>query len=142
MQTRPSSHRPTAGGDLKYRPVVFRRFDSYCFSKFPLLTAMILMALLVLAAWVFGQLALVAGTPLPVAETQLLSQPIVDLGYSQYEGTSLSSGVNQFLGMRYAAPPLGDLRFRAPIDPPMTTGIQSATAVCILFRVLFSYSCL
>lgn len=57
------------------------------------------------------------------------SQPVVDLGYSKYQGTALSSGVNQFLGIRYAKPPLGDLRWRAPIDPVNTTGIQNATAV-------------
>ncbi|OBT46873.1 hypothetical protein VE00_01912 [Pseudogymnoascus sp. WSF 3629] len=52
--------------------------------------------------------------------------PVVDLGYSQYEGTTLSSGVNQYLGMRFAAPPLGNLRFRAPQEPAATTGIQEA----------------
>lgn len=55
--------------------------------------------------------------------------PIVDLGYSQYEGITLSSGVNQYLGMRFAAPPLGELRFRAPVNPDITTGVQDATAV-------------
>lgn len=55
--------------------------------------------------------------------------PIVDLGYSQYEGISLSSGVNQYLGMRFAAPPLGELRFRAPVNPDITTAVQDATAV-------------
>lgn len=35
----------------------------------------------------------------------LENRPLVDLGYAQYEGTTLNTGVNQFLGMRYAAPP-------------------------------------
>ncbi|OBT70557.1 hypothetical protein VF21_10387 [Pseudogymnoascus sp. 05NY08] len=52
--------------------------------------------------------------------------PVVDLGYSQYEGITLSSEVNQYLGMRFAAPPLGNLRFRAPQEPAATTGIQEA----------------
>ena len=60
-------------------------------------------------------------------------QPIVDFGYSQYQGSQLSSGVNQFLGIRYAAPPLGDLRFRAPVPPLPTTGIQSALSVLVIF---------
>jgi carboxylesterase type B len=55
--------------------------------------------------------------------------PIVDLGYTKYGGTSLPAGVNQFLGMRYAAPPLGNLRFRAPADPVPVKGTQDATAV-------------
>ncbi|KAH8831367.1 Alpha/Beta hydrolase protein [Flagelloscypha sp. PMI_526] len=41
----------------------------------------------------------------------------VDLGYAKYVGTPLEAGVTQFLGMRYAAPPLADRRWRAPVDP-------------------------
>lgn len=44
-------------------------------------------------------------------------QSLVDLGYAEYEGTGLANGVSQWLGIRFAAPPLGDLRFRAPADP-------------------------
>ena len=41
----------------------------------------------------------------------------VDLGYAVYRGHTLPSGVNEYLGMRYAAPPLHDRRWRAPQDP-------------------------
>lgn len=41
----------------------------------------------------------------------------VDLGYAQYKGLRTPNGIDKWLGMRYAAPPLGDLRFRAPQDP-------------------------
>lgn len=61
--------------------------------------------------------------------------PVVDLGYSKYQGTALQQ-VNQYLGMRFAAPPLGDLRWRAPRDPPKTTDVQNATAVCGFLSVL------
>jgi hypothetical protein len=54
------------------------------------------------------------------------------LGYAQYEGTALDIGVNQFLGIRYAAPPLGNLRFRAPEDPVITHGVQDAKEVFTL----------
>lgn len=53
---------------------------------------------------------------------------LVNLGYSQYQGISLPGGVNQYLGMRFAAVPTGDLRWRAPVDPPKTNGTQDATA--------------
>jgi len=43
---------------------------------------------------------------------------IVDLGYSRYQGFEVD-GVNQWLGIRFAAPPTGDLRWRAPQDPPV-----------------------
>ncbi|KAK3396478.1 alpha/beta-hydrolase [Sordaria brevicollis] len=47
--------------------------------------------------------------------------PLVNLTYTSYEGIRLSNGVNAFLGMRYAAPPLGDLRWRAPVEPKRRT---------------------
>jgi acetylcholinesterase len=34
---------------------------------------------------------------------------LVDLGYSEYQGTVLGNGVNEYLGIRYAAPPIGNL---------------------------------
>jgi acetylcholinesterase len=89
-------------------------------------------------AWASVLLCLATtAVPKPLSTSTSRAQAVVDLGYSQYQGTSLSSGVNQFLGMRYAAPPLGDLRFRAPADPLTTSGLQSALAVFIL---LLSYS--
>ena len=56
-------------------------------------------------------------------------QPLVDLGYSRFLGSALPSGVSQWLGMRYAAAPLGNLRFRAPQDPPRNRSIQIADQV-------------
>ncbi|KAK1829861.1 lipase 1 [Podospora conica] len=52
--------------------------------------------------------------------------PVVDLGYAKYEGLQLSNGVDAFLGMRFAAAPLGDLRWRAPVEPPKVEGLQRA----------------
>ncbi|KAF2713806.1 alpha/beta-hydrolase [Pleomassaria siparia CBS 279.74] len=44
----------------------------------------------------------------------------VDLGYAVYEGVaSCSSRVNTFKGIRFAAPPVGLLRWQAPQVPPI-----------------------
>ncbi|KAL4927908.1 putative triacylglycerol lipase [Aspergillus undulatus] len=52
---------------------------------------------------------------------------VVDLGYAQYRGQAFSNGIAQWLGIRYAAPPLGSLRFSAPQDPEEVGGIQDAS---------------
>ena len=54
---------------------------------------------------------------------------VVDLGYAKYRGQALGNGVKQFVGMRFAAPPLGNLRFRAPRAPKKEEGIQDASTV-------------
>ncbi|VDC07276.1 unnamed protein product [Peniophora sp. CBMAI 1063] len=52
----------------------------------------------------------------------------VNLGYAKYQSdVSLAEGVTSFLGVRYAAPPVGDLRFRAPRAPSHIQGVQNAT---------------
>jgi hypothetical protein len=55
---------------------------------------------------------------------------VVDLGYARYRGEALSNGVAQWLGIRYAAPPLGALRFSSPQDPEKVAGVQDASQVC------------
>ncbi|KAJ7077237.1 Alpha/Beta hydrolase protein [Mycena epipterygia] len=63
---------------------------------------------------------------IPFASAQ--TGPIVDLGYAQYQGAvDAATNITNFLGIRYAAPPIGDLRFRAPQPPTNTTGVQQAT---------------
>ncbi|KAK0482570.1 Alpha/Beta hydrolase protein [Armillaria novae-zelandiae] len=58
------------------------------------------------------------------------STPVIDLGYAKYRGTFDSAGSNntQFLGIRFAAPPTGSSRWRAPRTPGFVAGIQNATA--------------
>ncbi|KAJ7775802.1 Alpha/Beta hydrolase protein [Mycena olivaceomarginata] len=54
--------------------------------------------------------------------------PIVDLGYAQYQGAvDTSTNLTTFVGIRYAAAPVGALRFRAPQPPPSVTGVLQAT---------------
>lgn len=72
--------------------------------------------------------AFVSGTD---ATSSRPTSPIVQLGYGAYEGTKLRNGVDQFLGMRYAAPPLGDLRWREPEPPQKHSAIQHADTVCL-----------
>ena len=59
----------------------------------------------------------------------LAVSPLVDLGYSKYQGVDYGNGISSWLGMRYAAPPVGDMRFRAPADPVRTRGVQAADKV-------------
>ena len=54
---------------------------------------------------------------------------IVDLSYGKYQGTNLNNGVSQWLGMRYAAAPVGELRFAAPVKPKNFDGVMSANKV-------------
>lgn len=54
---------------------------------------------------------------------------IVKLPQAEYAGVALSNGVSHWLGIPYAAPPIGRLRFAPPIDPPQRSGIQAADTV-------------
>jgi acetylcholinesterase len=76
--------------------------------------------------------AITAGLPCsksaPINESQPAS-PRVDLEYASYTGTTLENGVHQFLGMRYAAPPIGNNRFRRAQDPLNETSVVSAMKV-------------
>jgi hypothetical protein len=62
-------------------------------------------------------------------------EPLVDVGYSKYQGVSLENGVTQWLGVRYAAPPVGDLRFAAPQDPlkHKTTIVADTVSLTVFF---------
>jgi hypothetical protein len=59
----------------------------------------------------------------------------VDLGYAKYQGYNANNGVSQWWGIRYAAPPVGDLRFKAPQDPLPNSTLQQANAVSLLALV-------
>ncbi|KAF7424798.1 hypothetical protein PC9H_010109 [Pleurotus ostreatus] len=52
---------------------------------------------------------------------------VVDLGYAKYQGTIDDvANVTSYLGIRYAAAPTQDLRWRAPQPPSTFPGVQSA----------------
>ncbi|KZP26489.1 alpha/beta-hydrolase [Athelia psychrophila] len=53
--------------------------------------------------------------------------PIVDLQYALYRGsTDPTSKITTFLGIRYAAPPIGLLRFQSPRQPASIKAMQNA----------------
>jgi len=55
------------------------------------------------------------------------SLPIIDLGYVKQQATEYNQTYDfyHFRNIRYAAPPLGDLRFRKPQPPVSQAGIQN-----------------
>lgn len=73
---------------------------------------------------IYRMLLLAALLPFSVAVSST-----VDLGYSKYKGNVLDNGVSEWLGVRYAAAPVKDLRFKLPQDPIRMRAVQDATKV-------------
>lgn len=71
------------------------------------------------------------------APTSTASSLEVDLGYTKYEGHKLSDDINQWLGMRYAAPPLKELRFKAPQEPPKSDKKVADKVLYIHYALIF-----
>ncbi|KAJ9096714.1 hypothetical protein QFC21_004984 [Naganishia friedmannii] len=73
--------------------------------------------------------ALGSTSALPTIHDKRWARPTVDLGYASYQGVyNETTGIQSFKGIRYAAPPLGDLRWQAPQKPTALTGLQDASA--------------
>ena len=72
----------------------------------------------------------------PSAHQPNLPQPgqllgaVIDLGYTKYQGDTYPGGISQWLGVRYAQPPVGKLRFAAPQKITGDGTLQMATQVC------------
>ena len=60
--------------------------------------------------------------------------PKIDLGYTTVQGLSYPGGISQWLGVRYAQPPLGDLRFAEPQNVTANATLQMVTEVSLVVR--------
>ncbi|KAH9970733.1 carotenoid ester lipase precursor [Lactifluus volemus] len=76
-------------------------------------------------------LTLCAVMPMVLANLEVAS-PTVTLDSGSFTGTT-SNGINNFLGIPFAQPPVGDLRFRLPQELGPYTGIHNAST--------FGHSC-
>ncbi|MBH1943835.1 carboxylesterase/lipase family protein [Erythrobacter sp. YJ-T3-07] len=65
--------------------------------------------------------------------------PVVETEAGKVQGLE-QGGIDAFLGVRYAAPPLGDLRFRPPTKPEAWEGIADATGYGAPCMQLYSAS--
>ncbi|KAI0052056.1 sterol esterase [Auriscalpium vulgare] len=68
-------------------------------------------------------LFLVVGLAASAAAT---TRPTVSLSYGSFQGNT-TAGVTAFLGLPFAQPPLGSLRFAPPQAPSKFTGVRQAT---------------
>ena len=70
--------------------------------------------------------AMVASPGLAAADTGAAAAPIVYIDSGAVSGTA-GAGIDTFLGLPYAAPPTGNLRWRRPHPPAPWQGVRDAT---------------
>ena len=76
---------------------------------------------------IFLSVCLLLGAVLSVVPLRATaSNGIVKIETGQLEGTTMSSGIRVFKGIPYAAPPVGDLRWKPPQPPAKWNGVRKA----------------
>jgi len=73
-----------------------------------------------------ARLVLSAGLLIALAQASAWAGPVVSVAQGQLEGRQ-DGVVNTFLGIPYAAAPVGDLRWRAPQPAPAWAGLRDAS---------------
>ena len=61
----------------------------------------------------------------------VMADTVVDLGYAKYRGNLSYPNTVAYLGLPYAEPPVGDLRWRSPL-PLNTTRVQQQAGGAII----------
>jgi hypothetical protein len=105
---------------LCYKPSSTRMAPG-CFSRLLGLTSAVFLSSSLLVSGLAAPRAL-------SASSNSSDNPTVKLDYGTYQGYTSDAAVDYFLGMAYAQPPVGQLRFAKPLPPAPFEGVRNATA--------------
>ncbi|MDD4241200.1 MAG: carboxylesterase family protein, partial [Smithellaceae bacterium] len=73
---------------------------------------------------------LAAGVGCKNGEEEWFGSTVVKTGFGYVRG-SVEDGVSSWKGIPYAKPPVGELRWAAPVDPDPWQGVRNATEPCV-----------
>ena len=73
------------------------------------------------------------------ADNQSLTRSITSLGGAQVQGVTDANNTQSWRAIPYAAPPVGELRWKAPRDPATWTGVRPASQFANICSQLGSF---